>query len=56
MCGSADPTPQDPIAGTHRCSNGDGAIGNLDLIAGGFSLTFRNSRDRSQDPTFPSGL
>ncbi len=50
------PTPQDPIDGTHMCSNGGCVIDNVDLVNGSFVLTIRNSRDCSQDPDFLSCL
>ena len=35
---TGNPRPQDPIAGTHKCWNGDRVIDNLDLIDGVFVL------------------
>ena len=49
-----NPTPGDPKLGTHMCAPGDCVIDNVELIGDVFSLTIRNSRDCSQDPSFPS--
>ncbi len=50
------PTPGDPVLGTHMCSSGDCVVDNavFNKQTKAFSLTLRNSRDCSEDPTFPS--
>jgi len=50
-----NPTPGDPIAGTHMCSNGDCVISNVAMNPdGSFVLSIRNARDCAAGPTFPS--
>jgi hypothetical protein len=49
-----NPTPGDPVAGTHMCSNGDCVISEVTSADGVFSLLISNARDCFQNPSFPS--
>jgi len=54
---NGNPTPGDPIAGTHMCAIGDCVIFNVATDPdGSFVLSIRNGQDCSQNPDFPSCL